>query len=119
MNEEPKSIWKQPWRGPAKVCAWFALLIVATFLIVTAIGLCCGGNVGVADTLLSALAIALGVGVLASLTLLLIRCLCSWRNLKRLLFGLACLATLFALFHVVENVQGHAAWRRLQQEATA
>ncbi len=45
--------------------------------------------------------------------------LCCWRNLKRFLFGLACLATLFALFHVVENVRGRAAWRAIQREAAA
>ncbi len=118
MNEEPKNIWKQPWRG-AKAVAWFAILIAATFLIVTGIGLLSGGNVGIADTLLSALAIALLVGVVALLVVFFVRCLCSWRNLKRLLFGVACLATLFALFHVVENVRGRAAWRKLQQEATA
>ncbi len=118
MNEEPKNIWKQPWRG-AKAIAWFAILIAATFLIVTLIGLLSGGNVGVADTLLSALAIALFVGVVALLVLLLVRCLCSWRNVKRLLFGLACLATLFALFHAVENWRGYRGWRNLEREANA
>ncbi len=118
MNEEPKNIWKQPWRG-AKAVAWFAILIAATFLIVTGIGLLSGGNVAVADTLLSALAIALFVGVVALLVLLLVRCLCSWRNLKRLLFGLACLATLLALFHAVENWRGYRGWRNLEREAHA
>lgn len=118
MNEEPKNMWNQPWRG-AKAVAWFAILIGVTFVIVTGIGLLSGGNVGVADTLLSALAIACFVGVVALLVLLLVRCLSSWRNLKRLMFGLACLATLVALAHAVENWRGFRAWRDFEREASA
>ena len=118
MNTEPKNLWKQPWRG-VKALAWFAILIGATFLIVAGIGLLSGGSVGVADTFLSALVIALLLGGLAALVLWLVRCLCCWRNLKRLLFGGACLATLFALAHAIENWRGTRAWRNFEREAQA
>jgi len=45
-----------------------------------------------------------------------IRWACRWRNLKRLLFGLVCFATLTALFYAEENWRGRSAWRNYVRE---
>ena len=51
--------------------------------------------------------IALMVAILIGLV---VRCLSSWRNFKRLLLGLACLAGLIVLFYAEEDVRGRLAW---------
>ncbi len=45
MNETPRNIWKEPWRGP-KSLLWLALLVGVTFLIVCGIGLLWRGKAG-------------------------------------------------------------------------
>ena len=42
--------------------------------------------------------------------------LCCWRNFKRFLFGLACLATLIALFYAEEDWRGWHAWNSFKHE---
>lgn len=44
-----------------------------------------------------------------------IRWACCWRNLKRVLFGLACFATLIALFYAEEDWRGWHDWNQFQQ----
>ncbi|EEF59614.1 hypothetical protein [Pedosphaera parvula] len=48
-----------------------------------------------------------------------LRCLFSWRMIRRYLFCLACLATLVALFYAVENWRGKHAWEQYKRELTA
>ena len=60
--------------------------------------------------------VATGLGVLA---LLFGRWLCRWRNLRRVLFILACLVTLIALAYAEENWRGRRAWQRHRQECEA
>jgi len=50
--------------------------------------------------------IALPVAIMIGL---LVRCLSRWRNVKRLLLGLACLAGLIVLFYVEEEIRGRLA----------
>ena len=45
-----------------------------------------------------------------------LRWLCCWRNVKRFLFGLACFATLIALFYAEENWRGKRAWENFKRE---
>ncbi len=44
-----------------------------------------------------------------------IRWLCCWRNFKKFLFGVACFATLIALFYTEEDWRGWHAWNQFQQ----
>jgi hypothetical protein len=118
MQDTHKNFWKQPWRG-TRVFAWFALLLAATVGIIYAVVFIGSGGADAVETVLQALLISVGLAVLAIVLLLLVRWLSSWRNFKRVLFGVACLITLFALFHVVENVRGRYAWRKLQRAAAA
>lgn len=45
--------------------------------------------------------------------------LCNWRNVRRLLLGIACLVTLIALFYVEEDVGGKWAWNHFKQQCEA
>ena len=49
----------------------------------------------------------------------LFRSIFSWRTLRRLLVGVAVLATLIALFYTVENWRGRHAWQLAKQELEA
>ena len=42
-----------------------------------------------------------------------------WRNLRRCLFVLACLATFVALFYAEENWRGRHAWEKFKREQEA
>ena len=57
--------------------------------------------------------IALMVAILIGLV---VRCLSSWRNFKRLLLGLACLAGLIVLFYAEEDIRGRLAWGRFKAQ---
>ncbi len=116
MNESPRSIWRRPWRGPAKWLAWFGLVAGAAFLIVLGIGLMTERLTPFSELLVTALVISLAVAVIGILGLLFIKWLCSWRNLRRFLFGVACFATLIALFYAVENWRGKRAWEQHKRE---
>jgi hypothetical protein len=119
MNDEPESIWRKPWRGPAKVFAWFALLAGAVFLTIFGIRLALGQNYRLSDLIASSLAIAVCLVVSGVLVMLFVCWLCHWRNFRRSLFGVACLVTLIALFFAEENWRGKRAWEnhRRQWEA--
>ena len=57
--------------------------------------------------------IALTVAIIIGL---LVRCLSSWRNFKRLLLGLACLAGLIVLFYTEEDIRGRLAWGQFKTQ---
>jgi hypothetical protein len=110
-NETTKSIWRRPWRGPARILGWLALLAAAVFVIVFSLGFVEGGWGTNFGALLMASLLAAGiVSVLVATVIVAVRWLCCWRNFRRVLFGLACLVTLVALAYVVENWRGKRAW---------
>src|SRR5579863_4720129 len=43
----------------------------------------------------------------------------SWRTARRVLIGLACLVTMWALFYTEENIRGKHAWEQYRREAEA
>jgi hypothetical protein len=110
MSEAPESIWSRPWRGPARVFGWLAILIAAVFVIVFSIGWADGGDRNYPELILFSLLFALVVSALVAAMVWLVRWLCCWRNLRRALFGLGCLITLVALAYVIENWRGQRAW---------
>jgi hypothetical protein len=112
MNDKPKSAWTRPWQGGRKVFAWFALLAVTIFVILLGLGLASAQNHNPAEHILPALGLALGISLLIMVIIWFIRWLCCWRNFKKVLFGLACLITLIALFYAVENFRGKRAWEK-------
>ncbi|MEK7781414.1 MAG: hypothetical protein AAB370_07935 [Verrucomicrobiota bacterium] len=112
MNDKPKSVWTRPWQGWRKVFIWFALVAVTIFVILLGLGLASAQNHNPAEHILPALGLALGVSLLVMVAVWFIRWLCCWRNFKKVLFGLACLITLIALFYAVENFRGKRAWEK-------
>jgi hypothetical protein len=114
MNDAPKSIWSRPWKGPAKVLGWLAILTTAVFLFVFGYRLGFEGNGSTPKLILFSLLFSVIIAALVTITVLFVRWLCYWRNLRRFLFGVACCATLIALFYVEENVRGKYAWRHFK-----
>jgi len=119
MNEQPENIRNTPWRKPAWILAFFGLVAAATFIVILSFDDPGIGNALVNTSPLIALIIAACLVAAVSLFLLFVRWLCCWRNVKRFLFGVACLLTLIALAYVVENTRGHYAWKNFQQAAAA
>lgn len=115
MNEEPKSIWTKSWKGSTGPFLWFLLLAGAGFLVVFAIGSACGISPA-KDLATIALVGTFGLALVSVLAFLFIRWLCCWRNLRRFLFGLACLATLVALFYAEEDLRGKYAWEKFKRQ---
>lgn len=102
MNDEPKSIWRRPWQGRAKIFGWWAILASALFVVILGVQL---------ESVTSQALQALIASLLITLAILFIRWLCCWRNLRRFLLGIACFATLIALFYAEENWRGKRAWK--------
>jgi len=116
MNEEPKSIWKRPWKGRGQALGWFALLAAATFVIIMCLGLASANNSKLMDLVLTSLVLAVGIATLASALIWFVRWLSCWRSVRKFLFGVACLVTLIALFYAVENWRGKHAWGQHRRE---
>src|SRR5690349_11525104 len=55
-------------------------------------------------------------GAIVTSLYFLVRWLLCWRNFKRFIFGVACLATLIAVVYAEENWRGKRAWERFKQE---
>jgi len=118
MNEERKSIWTKPRKMPSSVIGW---LVVAT-------------GIAFLASLLALLLfdhwpwrqdwplVIIGTVGGASIALLyfflrwLGGWLFCWRNVKRLIFGLACAGTVIALFYAEEDWRGWHAWQQFKQQ---
>ncbi len=116
MNEDPKNFWRKPWKGWRGIFGWFVLLASATFVVFLMIGLTTTVNGGVMDLALPSSVVAILLALLLVLAVLFIRWLCNWRNLRRFLFGVACVVTVIALFYAEENWRGKHAWKKFKTE---
>lgn len=101
------NIWKQPLKSWRRLAGW--TVVVVTLAALNGIVL------SLTTTLpwLLCIGIALLVGILMGL---LVRCVSSGRNFKRLLLGLACLAGLIVLFYVEEDIRGRLAWAQFKAQ---
>jgi hypothetical protein len=106
MNQEPKSIWKKSWTGWRSLLLWFIL-----FFMIFLIGLAV-----ITTNLPFAWLYAIGLALVGVLLGVFIHWLCCWRNFKRFLFGLACFATLIALFYAEEDWRGKHDWEKYKHE---
>jgi hypothetical protein len=113
MNEEPKSIWKKSWRGlRSYLLAWLAVLatapiIFAIFTLVTS-----------TPFTHAEFGILLFFEVFVSILFLLV-VFVQWLfsiGWRRLLFALACFATLIALFYAEEDWRGWHAWNQFKHK---
>jgi hypothetical protein len=115
MDEKPKSIWKKSLQPPGLLAAWLVLVVV-TMLVFSIIILMIGTIFSKTQDFLGLLIFgAVAATILLGLWLF-IRWLCRWRNFKRFLFVLACLATLIALFYAEEDWRGKHDWEKFKRE---
>jgi len=116
MNEIPKD--KRSWRVSRAVLIW--LISFTLIVLVTGIAFVTTDRAPKKspDILLSLLFGALGASILVCL-LVFIRWLGGWRNVRRLLIGLAVLATLIAIFYTEEDWRGKRAWENCKSELEA
>jgi hypothetical protein len=117
MNEQPKSIWKKPWKGPRALLLWFVLLTCSVFVVVFCMSwLLSSNSAHMIDLVMLALVTALALALIVMLASVFIDWLFCWRNLRRCLFGVACLVTLVALFYAEEDLRGKWAWEKFKHE---
>jgi hypothetical protein len=116
MDKKPESIWKKPWLGTRGLFLWFTLLLGTAFLIIFSVGYCSAIAHALGELIFFAFLYAVGWALVGTLLVAFIRWLCSWRNFKRFLFGLACFATLIALFYAEENWRGKHDWEKYKRE---
>ena len=116
MNEEPKSIWKKSWTGwRGLFFGW--LILMATLAVILLIWLVVERTPLVKSADEAGLFLFFGLVVTVIFLLVAsIRWLCCWRNFRRFLFGLACLATLIALAYAEEDWRGWHAWNKFKHE---
>ncbi len=117
MDEKPKNIWKKSWTGRSATLIW-ALLIATAILL----GILIPALVSVrpvADYFDKVARLFL-LGVVGCFVIIyIVLPLSRWLLLKhwrRTLFGLACLATLIALFYAEEDWRGWHAWNQFKRE---
>ena len=115
MDEKPESIWKKSWTSRRGLLLWLIPLALL-FIVVYA-------NDDVPFSLKNYLglpAYALFFSLFVTLMLLFavqfVRWVFCWRNFKRFLFGLACFATLIALFYAEEDWRGKRDWENYKRE---
>lgn len=115
MNEIPKSIWKRSWKLPGLLMAWLVLMAVTIVVFVTITALLndpwSRGREVPGLLLFGALFATSVLGLW-----LVVRWLCCWQNLRKFCFGLACLATLVALFYAEEDWRGRHTWGQFKHE---
>jgi peptidoglycan/LPS O-acetylase OafA/YrhL len=108
-NEPKGNTWKHPLKGWRWVAGWAVLIACLAALTRIVLDLTTDKFYGAAPAVLWLLSI--GIALAAAILIgLLVRCLSSWRNFKRLLLGLACLAGLIVLFYAEEDIRGRLAW---------
>jgi tetratricopeptide (TPR) repeat protein len=108
-NETKVSTWKRPLKSRGWLAAWASLIACMTAITWVVLGLTSNGFSD-APTALRGL-LCIGIALTAAILIgLAVRCLSSWRNFKRFLLGLACLAGLIAMFYAEENLRGRLVW---------
>jgi hypothetical protein len=122
MDEKPKSIWQKSWQAWKKM-HWFRrwLILTITFLFFRIAVIQFNPNWhGMTPNWLSELAVnssLCGFAAGAFVCLWSFACwFANWRRCKRLLFFLACFATLIALFYAEEDWRGWHAWNQFKHE---
>ena len=118
MNEPPKNRWTRSLSNRRSILFLFLAVAGTTFCGILILGAVPGQTGRWLDRFAIAFFVAVGIGMVAVLGYLFLRWFCVWRNLRRLLFVLACLATLLALLITEENWRGRRAWENHQQMMT-
>ncbi len=118
MNEKPKSVWEKSLKLPWIFSVWLGLMMATMLIFAIIIWL----NNDVFNKPSDFIGLLIFSAIVATILLclwLFIRWLFCWRNFKRFLFGLACFATLIALFYAEEDWRGKHAWEKFKHEQEA
>ena len=110
MNQEPKSIWKKSWSLPGLLLAWLVLMVATMIVFVVILFIANDPGNMPGRMVFGAVFATVVLGLW-----LFVRWLCCWKNFRRFLFGLACFATLVALFYAEEDWRGRRAWSQFKQ----
>jgi hypothetical protein len=118
MTEQHLSFWKKSWKGWANVWPWL-ILAGAIFVILLFISLVVPGGRAASGGWLGDLS-ALAAASLVAATVVFVGCeilrwLCWWGNVKRVLIALGCLAVMVALFYAEEDWRGRHAWNQFKR----
>ena len=116
MNEKPSSIWNRPWRRPGRALLALGLLTGGIFVALCVIISLAAESLQRPGWPWLAGVLAIWLAVAGWSALLLIHWLCSWRNFRRLLLGIACLIGLVALALIEENVRGSYSWHKHRRQ---
>jgi hypothetical protein len=116
MNETAKN--KKGWRVPRMLLIWLASFTLIALAMGIALLTTDSAPKKSPDILLSLLFGVLGASISVCL-LVFIHWLRCWRNVRRLLIGLAILATLIAIFYAEEDWRGKRDWENCKRELEA
>ena len=129
MAEKSKKFWNKSWKGPRAFLFWLLITSFAAFvfaLTVTSVTFAgtplldkypvAGNTVEVVLLLMAIFIIAVA---LAFAFYGIARWFCNWRNLRRFVFGAACVTTLVALFYAEEDWRGKHDWEKYKQAGAA
>jgi hypothetical protein len=115
IHEPKANTWRHPLKGWRWLVGWAVLMACLAALTRIVLDLTTDQSPEAAPTMLWMLSIGIALTVTISIALL-VHCLSSWRNFKRLLLGLACLAGLIVLFYAEEDMRGRLAWGQFKAQ---
>jgi len=121
MNEKPKSIWKKSLTGWGWLWAWLILLAATFFILLIVVQFIPNGPKHFVDMLPGVGIFSFVIATMVFGLLAFVKCIgkCigySCRHFKRFFFGLACFATLIALFYAEEDWRGWHAWNQFKHQ---
>jgi hypothetical protein len=114
-----QSFWKQPIEGRSKKLLCFGVMLFALFVVALVSGLTLSPATGLGQIIPFSLLFAVVLTVVVYVGIVVLRWLCCWRNLRRVLFAAACLVTVIALAYAEENWRGHRAWVKHRKQLEA
>jgi hypothetical protein len=117
MNDNPKNTLNKPLKMPGTFAGWLVAAVGASFFISLLIVVVVDPRQRRLDWPL--VGIGTAGGTIVFLGYVLVRWLCSWRNLVRFIFGAVCVTTAVALFYAEEDWRGRHAWRQFAQACQA
>jgi hypothetical protein len=112
-NAKTATGWKRRLDGPLWWIGWVLSILALSAVSWLVIGFVSSDSYELPAVSRCLLSVAIGLSVTFLLRFL-AWCFCSWRNFKRLLFGLGCLVGLVLVFYAEEDIRGRLSWAHFQ-----